>query len=77
MARTGGIGIQDYPKLKENNCFYADKTSFIKEWREDRDEVTLITRPRRFGKTLTINMVEQFSLRTGITHVSKESIFSG
>lgn len=60
MARTVGIGIQDFGKNIENDCFYVDKTAFIKEWWENRDEVTLITRPRRFGKTLTISMTEQF-----------------
>ncbi len=60
MARTVGIGIQDFDKLITNNCFYVDKTSFIKEWWESRDEVTLIARPRRFGKTLTMSMVERF-----------------
>ena len=44
----------------ENDCFYVDKTAFIKEWWESRDAVTLITRPRRFGKTLTMSMLEQF-----------------
>ena len=60
MARTVGIGIQDFGKMIENNCFYVDKTHFIKEWWDSKDEVTLITRPRRFGKTLTLSMVEQF-----------------
>lgn len=60
MARTIGIGIQDFGKIIENNCFYVDKTYFMKEWWESKDEVTLITRPRRFGKTLTMSMVEQF-----------------
>ena len=46
-----GIGIQDFLKLREQNHFYIDKTSFIKEWWESGDDVTLITRPRRFGKT--------------------------
>lgn len=62
MARTVGIGIQNFEKLIEDQCFYIDKTSFIKEWWERKDEVTLITRPRRFGKTLNMNMVERFSL---------------
>ena len=44
----------------ENNLFYIDKTMFIKEWWESNDEVTLITRPRRFGKTLTMSMLEKF-----------------
>lgn len=44
----------------EENCFYVDKTHFIKEWWESKDEVILITRPCRFGKTLTMSMVGQF-----------------
>ena len=60
MARTIGIGIQNFSKIVESDCFYIDKTLFIKEWWENADEVTLITRPRRFGKTLTMSMVEQF-----------------
>lgn len=60
MGRTVAIGIQNFNEIIENNCFYVDKTSFIKEWWECRDAVTLITRPRRFGKTLTMSMVEQF-----------------
>lgn len=60
MVRTVGIGMQDFSKVIENNCFYVDKTAFLKEWWESRDDVTLITRPRRFGKTLLMSMVEQF-----------------
>lgn len=60
MARTVGIGIQSFEKIIENNCLYIDKTDFIREWWESRDDVTLITRPRRFGKTLNLNMVERF-----------------
>ncbi len=60
MARTIGIGIQSYKEIIEKNCFYIDKTNFIREWWESQDSVTLITRPRRFGKTLTMSMVEQF-----------------
>lgn len=60
MARTVAIGIQDFGTLIENDCFYVDKTAFIKEWWDGRDTVTLITRPRRFGKTLLINMAERF-----------------
>ena len=55
-----GIGIQDFAKLIENNNFYIDKTLFIKEWWESDDDVTLITRPRRFGKTLNMSMIEHF-----------------
>lgn len=60
MARTIGIGIQEFGKLIEKDYFYIDKTDFIREWWDSGDEVTLITRPRRFGKTLTMSMVEQF-----------------
>ena len=60
MARTVGIGIQKFNEIIEKNCFYVDKTSFIKEWWESEDSVTLITRPRRFGKTLTMSMVQHF-----------------
>ena len=60
MARTVAIGIQDFAKVITNHCFYVDKTDFIREWWESKDEVTLITRPRRFGKTLNMSMVEQF-----------------
>ena len=48
MARTVGIGIQDFETIVKGNCFYIDKTSFIKEWWEGCDSVTLITRPRAF-----------------------------
>ncbi len=60
MARTVGIGIQNFETIISNNYFYVDKTAFIKEWWESGDSVTLITRPRRFGKTLTMSMVESF-----------------
>lgn len=60
MAREIAIGIQDFSKLREKNCFYIDKTSFIKEWWNSNDDVTLITRPRRFGKTLNLNTLECF-----------------
>ena len=56
MARTVAIGEQDFAKLIEQDYFYIDKTAFIKEWWENGDTVTLITRPRRFGKTLTMRM---------------------
>lgn len=60
MARTVAIGKQDFKNVIENDYFYIDKTSFIKEWWENGDDVTLITRPRRFGKTLTMSMAECF-----------------
>ena len=60
MSANIAIGIQDFSTLIENHYFYVDKTDFIKEWWDCGDSVTLITRPRRFGKTLTMSMVEQF-----------------
>ncbi|MCM1056191.1 MAG: ATP-binding protein [Firmicutes bacterium] len=60
MGRTVGIGHQDFERLIQNNYFYIDKTAFIREWWESGDAVTLITRPRRFGKTLNMSMLECF-----------------
>lgn len=60
MNPTISIGAQDFTYIRENHCFYIDKTGFIKEWWENGDVVTLITRPRRFGKTLNLNMLETF-----------------
>lgn len=60
MPRTVNIGGQDFASIITNNAFYVDKTLFIKEWWENLDSVTLIARPRRFGKTLNMSMVEQF-----------------
>lgn len=62
MARAVSIGNQDFEKIRTNNNFYIDKTDFIREWWEAADEVTLITRPRRFGKTLNMSMLEKFFL---------------
>lgn len=58
--RTLGIGLQDFEKIRKQNIFLVDKTMFLKEWWDNKDDVTLITRPRRFGKTLTLSMAEQF-----------------
>lgn len=60
MNKPVALGIQDFEEIIRQDCFYIDKTSFIKEWWENRDVATLITRPRRFGKTLTMSMVEKF-----------------
>ena len=69
MSRTIGIGIQSFEKLIVENSFYIDKTDFIKQWWENRDDVTLITRPRRFGKTLNMNMLERYFSQIGRAHV--------
>ena len=60
MPETVAIGLQDFEKIRKKNIFYIDKTNFIKEWWEAEDDVTLITRPRRFGKTLNMSMMETF-----------------
>lgn len=60
MSRVVGMGYQNFEQLILNHVFYIDKTAFIKEWWENKDMVTLITRPRRFGKTLNMSMLEQF-----------------
>ncbi len=74
MTRTVGIGIQSFEKLIEGNYFYIDKTSFIREWWESGDDVTLITRPRRFGKTLNMNMVESFF---SVKYADRGDLFEG
>ncbi|MBO5371855.1 MAG: AAA family ATPase [Lachnospiraceae bacterium] len=74
MGRTVGIGIQDFEDVLENNYFYIDKTSFIKEWWENGDSVTLITRPRRFGKTLNMSMLNRFF---SVEYAGKGEIFEG
>ena len=74
MARTVAIGIQDFGSLIQKNCFYIDKTSFIREWLESEDSVTLITRPRRFGKTLNMSMVEQFF---SLDYANRGDLFKG
>ena len=74
MARAIGIGNQDFEVVRDNNYFYIDKTKFIREWWECRDSVTLITRPRRFGKTLNMSMVEQFF---SISYAGRSDLFEG
>ena len=60
MPRRVGIGHQNFEELISKKLFYIDKTDFIKEWWENNDVVTLLTRPRRFGKTLNLSMLETF-----------------
>ena len=74
MGRNVAIGIQTYSTVIENDYFYVDKTSFIKEWWDSGDSVTLITRPRRFGKTLTMSMVEQFF---SLEYAGRGDLFEG
>ena len=74
MARTVGIGHQDFGQIIQNHLFYIDKTPFIREWWESGDAVTLITRPRRFGKTLNMSMVEQFF---SLEYADRGDLFEG
>lgn len=60
MKQKISIGSQDFAFLREQSCFLVDKTAFIKEWWASGDAVTLITRPRRFGKTLNMSMLNCF-----------------
>ncbi len=74
MAKNVAIGIQSFEDLIKGNYFYIDKTGFIKEWWDSGDSVTLITRPRRFGKTLNMSMVEQFF---SVDYAGREELFAG
>lgn len=74
MARTVGIGIQSFEEIRQNKYFYIDKTAFIKEWWESGDSVTLITRPRRFGKTMNMSMLETFF---SVEYADKGALFEG
>ena len=72
MPRTVGIGHQDFEQMITTENFYIDKTMFIKEWWENNDAVTLITRPRRFGKTLNLDMIEHFF---SVSHAGRSDLF--
>lgn len=67
---TVDIGVQSFEKICERRSFYIDKTGLIKEWWQYGADVSLITRPRRFGKTLNLSMLECFfpiNMREGQT----------
>ena len=74
MARKTGIGHQDFETVRRTDNFYVDKTDFIREWWEANDSVTLITRPRRFGKTLNMSMMEKFF---SIEYAGRTELFEG
>lgn len=74
MTAAISIGIQDFEKLRRSNSFYVDKTEFIREWWEYQDDVTLITRPRRFGKTLNLSMLECFF---SVKYAKRSDLFDG
>ncbi|MDR1688421.1 MAG: AAA family ATPase, partial [Clostridiales bacterium] len=54
------IGNDDFRKIREENFYYVDKTLMIRDFIESKDSVTLIARPRRFGKTLNMTMMREF-----------------
>ena len=72
MRKRVGIGYQDFEEIRMKNVFYVDKTAFIREWWEEADKVTLIARPRRFGKTLNMSMVEKFF---SVDYAGREDLF--
>ena len=74
MARTVGIGNQDFETIRREGYFYVDKSNLIREWWENGDSVTLITRPRRFGKTLNMSMLEQFF---SVDYAGRGDLFEG
>ena len=74
MARTVGIGNQNFETIRKEGYFYVDKTHFIQEWWESGDNVTLITRPRRFGKTLNMSMLEKFF---SVDYAGRGDLFEG
>lgn len=74
MKKTVAIGMQDFGTLREKDCFYIDKTSFIQDWWDSEDVVTLITRPCRFGKTLNMSMLYYFFSNE---HANRGDLFEG
>lgn len=74
MKKKIAIGHQDFETIRQQNYFYIDKTNFIREWWEKGDIVTLITRPRRFGKTLNMNMLEKFF---SLQYAERKDLFQG
>ena len=74
MPGTVSIGHQNFEEIRKNDWFYIDKTNFIREWWNRGDSVTLITRPRRFGKTLNMSMTEQFF---SVDYAGRGDLFEG
>ena len=74
MKPVVSIGAQSFEFIRENKCFFVDKSGFIKEWWENADTVTLITRPRRFGKTLNLDMLNCFF---SVKYAGRRDLFEG
>ena len=75
LKRPMPVGIEDFKKLVTGNYYFIDKTRFIKELIDTQGEVTLITRPRRFGKTLSLSMLQYFF--TNENAEENRKLFSG
>ena len=60
MKKGIGVGIEDFKKIIEEDCYYFDKTNYIEELLKDKTEIKLFTRPRRFGKTLNMTTLKYF-----------------
>ena len=74
VRQITGIGYQDFEEIRDGGIFYIDKTDFIREWWEYADKVTLIARPRRFGKTLNMSMLEKFF---SVRFAGRRDLFEG
>lgn len=74
MGSTISIGKQDFLYLREKEYFYIDKSDFIRQWWDSADDITIITRPRRFGKTLNMSMLNYFFSNQ---YKDRGDIFSG
>lgn len=72
--RVAGVGIQEFEKIRKNGQFYIDKSAFIARWYRGNDDITLITRPRRFGKTLTMDMLNCFF---STSYAGRADLFEG
>lgn len=72
--KTVDIGVQSFEKIRARNSFYVDKTDLIREWWENGSDATLITRPRRFGKTLNLSMIECFFSNQ---YAGRDDLFEG
>ena len=74
MPKVISIGNQGFEDIRKENRFYVDKTEFIREWWESGDSITLIMRPRRFGKTLNMDMLKCFFSNQ---YADREDLFEG
>ena len=74
MAKRIAVGEEDFTALRESDSYYVDKTELLYDLVEANNTVTLFTRPRRFGKTLTMKMMESFF---NITMKDRGEVFDG